>query len=103
MFIIRLQGTPDICDGIGICLATIEKLCDGDINFLFTTHFTKVKDVLKINSKIKWAKFKSTVQIDVGGRNKVLVFNHKVTYPDTHENNPDERPDYGFVVTNFFL
>ena len=67
----------------------------GNSNFLFTTHFARLKEILKVEPQIQWAKFQSSVVKEQTSNRLILTFTHLVSFRDKYELDPDERPDYG--------
>ena len=92
------KGAPEISEGVGIAWATLEYLCRGNVNFLFTTHFAHLKQILNQIPRIKWAKFESFIRIERTTNKKILSFTHKIAYPERYEEDEHERPDYGYVL-----
>ena len=92
------KGMPDVIDGIGIAWVTLGRLCRRNVNFLFTTHFPKIKEILKISGvqrKVKWARFESFLKIERTTNRKILSFSHQIVFPLGFEEDPEQRPDYG--------
>lgn len=89
------KEAPNTEEGIGLAWSTIDQLCEGNVNFLFTTHFGNLRKLLKSNCQVKWGKFESFVRVERTTNKKILTFNHKIVRPQPHEEGDSERPDYG--------
>ena len=52
-----IQGAPDELEAVGLLWSFLEILCERKVNFLFTTHFTRLFDITKENLPIIWVRF----------------------------------------------
>ena len=55
--IVFIQGAPDELEAVGLLWSFLEILCERKVNFLFTTHFTRLFDITKENLPIIWVRF----------------------------------------------